>query len=172
MAKVEQTSKEYFRTLTIMSITLILGQILFGLVAFFLMRNQVTIDKQSQLYQLSIYLIPAIAIVGLFTGFKFFQYKLKSLKEEVDLKIKMSNYRKLLLTRYGLIELPSFFAIIAVILTGMMTFFMIPVLIVGIMIYIQPNRDKIISVLELNPNEIAIVENPDAIIAEIERVNN
>jgi hypothetical protein len=169
MSKVSQTSKEYFKAISLLGIALVASQVLFGVIFIFVFGKVMVLDKTAKIYQIALYIIPAVTVVALFAAYKYYQYRLNLLKEESDLIVKMTKYRSLLVTRFGIMEIPSFLTIIAFRFVHIWIYIIIPVLIICMMIYLLPNKDKIISELELNPNEISTIENPDAIIAEIER---
>jgi len=78
----------------------------------------------------------------------------------------MANYRDILIGRYALIEVPTFFAFVAIMLTGNSLYLAYIALMILFMIYWRPTRNSVIADLELNLNESTIVRNPDSIIAE------
>ena len=165
METTKQTSKEYFRTLSILHIALILGQVFFALITVFLIINKIMIG-QRDLSVILAYITPIFTLISLFFSNYFYKKKLKPLQESNDLKYKMTNYRGVLVIRYALIEGPSFFSIVVTLLTSNLVFLVLPVLLIIWMIYLKPSKYRVLTDLELDENEIEIINNPDEIIAE------
>lgn len=172
MSQVIQTSKEYFKSLQILPLALIAGQLLFGVMVYFMMNNGGIIEPNATINSVFSILIPVATILGILIGIKIYPYKLRKLKEKTTIKEKMTGYRSLLIKRFAFMEAPSFLAIIAVILTSNYYYFISTIIVTAIMVYLRPKKETVISDLDLNYNEIAIIENPDSIIAEFTTSDN
>lgn len=165
METIKQTSKEYFKTLSIVHLALTIGLVLFGLVVSFLIFSGKMSIISTYLNIIFTYIVPVLILGGLWGSNWIYKSKLSRLKEEHDLKIKMENYRGILINRYAFLEAPAFFAFVAGILTGNLLFLAGAGLIILFMIYWRPTKNSIIADLELNQEEIALIDNPDSIIA-------
>lgn len=168
MDKVTQTSKAYFRTLTMLHLGLIFSLTSFGLVIFLLLYNGINFGD-ADLTMMMAYIAMISAAAGLLASDRIFKIKLNQVKGITDLKEKMANYRRILAMKYALIEAPAFVAIISVVLTNDYRFFILTLFLTGVLAYLKPSRDKAIADLALNPKEIATIENDEAIVVEFER---
>lgn len=167
MGTTEQTSKEYFKTLSILHLALTIGVLFFGLIVSFLILTGTMSNDRTDLDSILMYFIPILILGGLLAGNRIYKNKLVGLKESNDLKAKMTNYRSILINRYAFLEGPAFFALVAVMLTSNLFYLVFAGIMVIFMIYWRPTRNSVIADLGLNQQEISIIENPDSIIAEL-----
>ncbi len=166
METTKQTSKVYFKTLKIIHLALTLGIVFVGLIGSYLIFSGKMSNNMTDLNEVLFYIIPVFSLGGLFVSNWIYKNKLSELKEKKDLNAKMANYRDILIGRYALIEVPTFFAFVAIMLTGNLLYLAYIALMILFMIYWRPTRNSVIADLELNLNESTIVRNPDSIIAE------
>jgi len=167
METTKQTSKEYFKTLLILHLALTIGLLFLGLIGFYFIFCGIMANNMTDLNAIFLYIVPIIILGGLFGSNWFYKNKLSGLKEENDLKKKMANYRGVLIARYAFLEGSAFFAYVAALLTSDILFLAFVGLMIIFMIYWRPTKRSTITDLELNQQEIAIVESPDSIIAEL-----
>lgn len=167
METTKQTSKEYFKTLSILHLALTIGLISIGLVGFYLIISGIMSNNMTELNMIFYYVNSILILVGLFGSNWIYKNKLNGLKGENVLKTKMTNYRGVLIFRYAFLEGPAFFAFVSALLTGNLLFLAFTGLVIIFMIYWRPTISSVIADLELNQQEISIIENPDSIIAEI-----
>lgn len=166
METTTQTSNEYFRALSIVHLALTIGLVCMGLIGFYLIFSGTMSNNMTDLNMTFLYIVPIFILGGLFGSNWIYKNKLSGLKEENDLKTKMTNYRGILIIRYAFLEGPAFFAFVSALLTSNLLFLVFAGLMIIFMIYWRPTKSSVIADLELNQQEIAIVENPDSIIAE------
>ncbi|MGE5457732.1 MAG: hypothetical protein ACM3RX_05200, partial [Methanococcaceae archaeon] len=81
--------------------------------------------------------------------------------------LKMTDYKGAVIARFAFFEGASFFAIVTVMLTGDVRFLLSPLIIILCFFYWRPRITKIETDLDLNPEEISRIENPDSIIIEV-----
>ena len=167
METTKQTTKEYFKTLSILHLALTIGLVFLGLIGFYLIFSGIMSNNMTDLNMIFYYIDPILIIGGLYGSNWIYKNKLSALKEENDLKTKMTNYRGVIIVRYAFLEGPAFFAFVSALLTGNLIFLAFAGLVIIFMIYWRPTKSSVISDLELNQQEISIIENPDSIIAEI-----
>lgn len=167
METTKQTSKEYFKTLSILHLALTSGVLFFGLIVSFLILTGTMSNNSTDLDSIFMYLIPVLILGGLFAGNRIYKNKLAGLKESTDLKAKMTNYRSILINRYAFLEAPAFFALVAVMLTSNLLYLVFAGIMIMFMIYWRPTRNSVIADLELSQQEISVIESPDSIIAEV-----
>ena len=166
METTKQTSKEFFKTLTIIHLALTFGLVFVGIIGSFLILSGKMTNNGNDLNKIFLYIVPIVSLGGLFFSNLIYKNKLSELKEKNDLNIKMTNFRGVLIVRYAFIEGPTFFAFVATILTGNLVFLAFIVLMILAMIYWRPTKNSVIADLELNYQEVEIINNPDSIIAE------
>ena len=97
METTKQTSKEYFKILTIIHFALTLGLVFAGLIGSFLILNGIISNNITDLNKILLYIIPIVSIGSLFVSNWIYKNKLSELKEKKDLNIKMTNYRGILI---------------------------------------------------------------------------
>ena len=93
--------------------------------------------------------------------------KLKLAKEVAELKTKMESYRAVNIIKYALLEGTVFFAIITYLLTGELLLLGFAVMIMLLFATYYPTKEKLMRELELNREEQAILEDPEAVVAEL-----
>jgi len=159
----QQTSKEYFNTLAIIHAALIIGQLLFACVAFYVNSKGETADE-SELNDLLLLAAPILAFSGIIGSSFLTKTRLKLIKEKTSLKEKLSEYQTTLIISFALLEGPSIFSLVCYLLTANYIFLAIAGLIIVIFFVIKPTRQKTIKDLALNHQERDLIEDPKAII--------
>ena len=162
MDKKQITSTEYFKGLNLIFLAMMVGQILFAGIAYF-----ISLDKtdENDLYSIMIMVVPMVAISGFIGGRFLFQQQMQGISKNAALVEKMDKYRTASIIRFALMEGPAFLAIIGLIMTGQMVFLGIAALIIAFFYTLRPTRDKAIKELGLNMTEQGKVNNPNEIIA-------
>lgn len=160
MDNIKQTSGVYFRSLIIVFYSLIIGQVFFGLISFFLVSTNNIKSEGADLRSVFIYIIPVFVLVGLILSNLIFKNRLKAIDRKSSLIIKLTDYRAALVVRYALLEGPSIFAIVVYLVTGDIIFILFAALIVFYFLTIRPNREKAIKDLDLSPNDEQILNDP------------
>ncbi|MFN7117712.1 MAG: hypothetical protein ACK4TA_13000, partial [Saprospiraceae bacterium] len=101
-------AKEYFSTLNILYAALMLGQILFvGVIYFVVNVNREPLEGVAATGQSWVYIVGGLTIALVLVSAQVFGMQLKKLREMPDFTSKLQGYRTALLTRYTLLELPS-----------------------------------------------------------------
>jgi len=167
MSTKKVTSKEYFKILDILYFSLLAGQIIFAIITLYLTLSGTINSQHKEFRDIFLILVPIFVAVGIYASNIMFKNKINLAKEKLSLIEKMSDYRSALLLRWALLEFPSFFSIIAFFLTGDFFFLGISALIIVFFINIKPNIDKVSIDLELSIGDKMTINDPDAIIAEI-----
>ncbi|MDJ1472497.1 hypothetical protein [Xanthocytophaga flava] len=157
------TSKQYFLTQSIIHLALMMGQILFAIVTFYISQTSLSSGNE-ELKQTFTYLVPLVALIGIAAAFLLFNILLKKAREKSSLSEKISAYGTAMIVRYALLEAPSLLSIIAFFLTGDYTFLSVFGIVIILFIFLRPSKDKLIQELELDPNEEILINTPDAVI--------
>jgi MFS family permease len=164
MDNVKQTSKEYFKALQVIYFALIAGQIIFGLIAFFLNQEAGFYSEDPQLRSIFIFIVPVFVIGGFMASKIFFKKRVEEAKNKTSLIEKMSYYRAALILRYAFLEGPTFLSIIVYLLTNNWYFLVIAGFMIVIFFTIMPTSERASNELELNKNERQIILDADGVI--------
>lgn len=159
-----QTLKQYFTGLTIIHGALVMGQVIFAGVAYYIHSQQSQSQVASTGDEITLYLTVAMAIAGVAGGHVISTSKIKALKDFKSLGEKLSGYRTGLILRYALLEGPSLFALVNYLKSGNITFLTISAMLVAITILFRPSKERAIIDLEPNPTEKKALEDPDAVL--------
>lgn len=161
------TSKQYFKTLKIIHISLIAGVILFAsFISYLLSGEDLTIDfdPDSNIYYV---IIGMFGLIALFGGDIIFKNLLKKAKIQPALSSKMIQYQSANIIRFALLEGVALFGVVAALLTLSVWFLAITAILLIVLASYHPNIEKAIRDLELNVEEQKQVKNPDAYISEL-----
>lgn len=154
------TTGAYIKTLKLIHLALLAGQVFFIVVAFFL-RNTGAFPapfKDGYIFLLAVLLITASAIgAGLF----LFKQRIESITGRTALADKLTDYRAAAIVKYALAEGPSFFAVVAYLFTGNMIILGIAVAIIAYFATMWPTVEKVSSEMNLNPDEKMKLENQE-----------
>jgi branched-subunit amino acid transport protein len=154
-------TEEYFKALKIVHFALVIGLLIFGLISVLLRLkgyNSVSEEISSSLS----YFVPFLLLIGIVIGNILFKKKLNISINKPSLKEKLIYYRTALLTRYMIIEMISFIAIVAYLLTGDYGLLGMIVVVIIMFIFYRPTINSTIKDLELNKDEIQILNNPES----------
>ncbi len=160
-----QTSRAYFWVLTIVHLALIAGQVVFAIIALFLTLNKKIELGDPEFMKTFRYIVPIIAAAGILASLILYVIKVKQINAADSLKMKMTSYRGILIMRYAFLEGPSFLAGFAFMFTSDVIYLGIMLLMILSLVFWRPSRTKIVTDLNLNPQETATLENPDAVIS-------
>jgi MFS family permease len=162
-----QSSKEYFHALQIIYFALIAGQVLFGLLTFYLIQSGLFDGDQKDLRNIFIYIVPVFVVGGIFGSHIMFKKVLNEAKRKPSLYEKISAYRSALIVRYALLEGPSFFGIVVFLITGDYLFLGMNGLIIAVFFTLMPTVNRAVNDLELSANDTHTINDPNGVIAEL-----
>jgi hypothetical protein len=164
-----QTSKEYFTQLTLVYAPLVLMQVAFGGVMYYLVSTgQFTTDPtMTDTFKLVALLVVSLGVLA--SAFVS-KAQFKAIKQKTALPEKMKAYRTALIIKWALLETPGMFCIVCFLLTGSSVILGLagPTLIM--LIIYRPTASGACMDLELSPAEKTLVEDPHAVIAEVRPV--
>ena len=139
------------KTINIIYLALIGGQLMFMAVAFFA-ANEVNADTQSINETLQL-VIPFVVLGGLSVSSFVFKSLLDKIDKKAAFDIKINSYRGALIVRYALLEGPSLLAIVGYLFTQNPLFLGMSGIMILAFLYFRPTRDKIAQDLELSSSE-------------------
>jgi len=162
-----QTSKAYFKFLTIIYFALITGQLIFGLFAYYLNSNNITVTSNPELREIFLYVVPMLFLFSMLAGYLIFRFRIRMIKARTTLVEKLTQYRSLVIVRYALLEGSSLFSIVAYLVTGDLLFLTFSGFIILFFISIRPTRERAETELRLNSSEMATINDPEAYVADL-----
>ncbi|MEI6090431.1 MAG: hypothetical protein WCR42_08270 [bacterium] len=168
MTKKELTSKEYFRYLSLIHLALVSGLALFGIFAYYLVSMGLFAGPSMDLYKTFGIMVIIVVIAGFGVSMYMTKTRMESTKVKTDLKTKLGDYQATTIIKLALLEGPGLFAIVAYMLTANYIVLAIAGLIIVYFFFNIPSQARVIKDLELNSSEIALMENPDAVVAIVQ----
>lgn len=145
--------KEFIRTNRILCFALIAGQLMFAVISIFLVKVNGMSFGKTDLYNVFLYLVPLLSLSCIIGGFAYFKSKIKLIKERSELYEKFAEYRSAQIIRWSLLEGPSFFSIMAFIITSSYLFLAIAAIMISIFFITIPTNEKLEKDLELSWEE-------------------
>lgn len=159
------TSQAYFRSLTILHTSMIVGQLLMAAVIYFVFNsNKETVFGVEATGQKWIYIAGGITILSVLVSAQLFGMRLQKLRALNDLPQKMTGYRAVSILRYALLDVPSLFALILYMQTNNLLLLIFSGLILLLLLGYRPSKERLTTDLALSPAEKAIVDNPNAMV--------
>ena len=164
------TAREYFQSLTILHAALLSGQVIMAVIFYFFFNaNQPPVTGREATGQMEVYLIGGLMIVGVLASSQLFNTRLQKVKNEESLSAKLAGYRSASILRYALLEAPSIAAIVMYMLTNNLLLLIFAGMIVILFLIYRPTKERVVTDLELSPSEQAKLDDPNAIVTEINR---
>jgi hypothetical protein len=164
-----QTSKEYFTQLTLIYAPLLIVQVAFGGIAYYLVSTGQFPTDPSMTGTLKLVALLVVSFGVLASAFVS-KAQFKAIKQKTSLPDKMKAYRPALLIKWALLETPGMFCIVCFLLTGSFVILGLAGPSVIMLIIYRPTASGAGMDLELSPAEKTLVENPNGVIAKVEPV--
>lgn len=139
------------KILKIIHIALVLGLVIFGIVAYFSGEGSVTqFTMEGDFY---IYLVPSIAILAYFGSKLVFKQELSKIDKSATLAQKFAKYQAASILKFALIEGAALLALVAFMSTRYSLYFTIALCLVAYLAFQNPTKNKLITDLQLKPDE-------------------
>jgi hypothetical protein len=161
------TSKAYFFRLSMAHLAFLLGQVGVTAIFFYLNLHKPTVFGLEAASQTWVYAAGALTIVGVLVSAQWFNTKMRKRRALPDLKQKLSGYHSDVQVRYFLLEMPAFISGIGYFQTNNLLLLIFIGLILLLLIIYRPTRERAIQDLDLSVAEQALVNDPDAVVAEV-----
>lgn len=160
------TSKQFFQTVNLTYYLQAFSLLLFSLVVVFLISQSKTDIPTSTESQWQ-FAVPFVLILGLATAFFIFRQLVKRIVPNMRLQEKMPKYASALIIRSALLELPGLFSALVAYLT-LQTYYVGGAVIIFIaFILLRPTSITMANDMNLTTKERELLENPDAVISEV-----
>jgi hypothetical protein len=137
----------FVKTIAIIHAALLIGQVLFGIVAF--------VETKSIGFNLKLssdpffYIVPFLIVAGMLFGSFLFTGQISTLVDKYTLNEKLAGYQTALITKFAIAEGPSLLGIVAYMLSGNVIYLILVGFNVLYFILIRPTKDKLAEDLNL-----------------------
>lgn len=138
----------FFKSLTIIHLALLIGQVLFGIIVYFLNKEiwQYHFPSSNHFFWVAMALVFAALL-----GHKVFYKKgLEEVKSKKSLSEKLATFQSVCIVKYGLIEGASITCIVFASLTQNIYFLLISGFLLLYFVTLKPTKEKVINDLELS----------------------
>lgn len=146
--RVQSTPKGFLRTISIMHLGFLAGLVIFGSMIFLQNDNwELNVMDTNEVFY---FILPIMAVFGIFIGNYLYKQKIDALKSKATLKEKLEGYQQAIIIKFALIEGPAFFGIVGAMISGNLLYLIIALLLAVYFFSLKPTKDKIINDLELS----------------------
>lgn len=167
MPAIEQTSKDYFKELTILHLAMLVGQVLMAAILYYIHEGNYTSGLDFR--NIFSILVLAAVIIGFAGSFFIPKKMIEKAKTSKDLKEKMGRYRAALVVKWAFLESGTMVPLILFYITGNLTFLMMGGAMIAFFASTNPSPKKAIQELNLKQAEQRLLHQADEIITRINR---
>lgn len=148
-----QTTNAY-KSLQIIFYALLAGQVLFLLIAIFLVKEKIFTSARNDLENIFLPLVVILALLCMISGSRIFKARMQKLGDTRSITERLSEYRAICLVRWALLEGPCLFAIICFLLTANYLFVLIAILLLFFFCIISPVKTKVAMDMGISTDEL------------------
>lgn len=149
----EVSPKTFLKTIGIIHLALVVGQVLFGVVVF-TQSHAISLNLKDT-HDPFLLVVPIMAIGSFTASIIVFKQLLNAAANKATLTAKITAYQSALIVRFALLEGASLFGIVTFLLRGNLLFIGISGLIVLYFLILRPTKDKTQTDLNLSYEETA-----------------
>lgn len=157
--------KQYFSMLNILHIAMLVGQLFFIIVVLVLLSSgawEAILTEETNLFLI---IAAVVSASGFYAGNFVYDKQLELIKELSDFREQLAKLRVSIIIRFALLEGPMFLIILFYLLTGSWLFMVFAVLLILLFLKLKPNKEQLISELELSDEDKKLLDDPETIIA-------
>ena len=147
--------KSFLKTLSIMHLSLVIGLVIFTLIAIAQGKGFNTNTDQSNTL---LYLVPILALIGYFGSKHLFKKMLSDVKESDALVEKLKKFQSASHVKYALIEAPAFFALYVYYDSGNALPLVIAICLLAYLFVQRPTKNRISNRLSLSSEELRTLD--------------
>jgi hypothetical protein len=137
----------FVKIIAIIYAALLIGQVLFGIVAFARTKGiGLNLKLGSDPF---FYIVPFLIVAGMLFGNFLFMQQISKLADKNTLSEKLAGYQTALIIRFAIAEAPSLLGIVGYMLSGNVIYLILTTFNVLYFILIRPTKDKMAADLEL-----------------------
>lgn len=163
-----QTSKQYFTSLKIIHIAMLMGQMMMLLMFYFIVQSNgegISPNEEGDNFAFILKAIASFLVVSCVLLSQLIpKTQLKTIRKMASLKQKLKDYRALQIVKYALLEGAAMATLVFYFITGELFFLMLVLPLVLVFFFERPSQFKTISDLELKKDDRTLIDNPDAIV--------
>lgn len=149
-----QQNTSTIKTLNLFFSAMLSGQVLFAILAYFLVSKKAIDVQQAGLEEVFTLLVPVLIITGWFVGSFLFRKKIEEAKNTADTTGKLNTYRSAFIIRCAMLEGPVLFAIISYLLTGKLLFILLAAGGILLFTFLKPSTGKVANELQIPESEV------------------
>jgi hypothetical protein len=143
------------KILTLLHKALLMGQILFAAVCFYLVYTNTMLSAAKELEKFLQVAALILVAAGTYAGMAIFKKKLQQIRDiQTDAKEKFAIYRSACIIQWALLEGPSLFCIICFFLTGNYAFLALAIVVMFLFVMMAPSKTKILLQLQISEAEL------------------
>lgn len=169
MNLVKQNFKQYLKSLNIIHAALLFGQITFAAITLFLNQTNGPSIVDAELENVFFILIPVLFVGSFIASQIIVPKRIDASKREESLSLKLVSYKGTQIVKFAILEGSVFFTIIAYLLFGNYLFISFAGLIMILFVTYYPSKEKIVRELDLNRSEQDLLDDDNAVVAEVTR---
>ncbi len=161
-----QTAQAYLTSLSILHLALLMGQIFFAGITYYLHQSgslQMGINELAPMLKI---VVPVLVLGAIIGGHFLFKAKINQTQTKEKLAAKLADYRIAFLLQLALMEGGALFSITSYLLTADLWFLAMAAIVIVVFVLQRPSLQKIVETLRLNHQEKQILEKPDNIVIE------
>lgn len=148
---IPRNPSEFMKSISILHIALFAGQFMLAGIIFYLKGSYDL--KLSSANNILFFIVPGIAIAGLYFGSKIYQQRNKKIPSESTLMDKLEVYRGAYILKLAMVEGPSILAIMAYYVTGNLLYLLIALFLMLYFFFLKPTLSTIENDVNFSSNE-------------------
>ncbi len=155
------TSSTYIKSLQLLHRAMMIGVILFCSIAVYIINQVNNAPKlDEQLHQITIYLAPVIALLGIFLSTILYKKNIDNILITSNLSLgqKLEQYRKACIIRWAFLEGAMLFCTVLLFITGKYYYLIFIFILLVFFIMYAPSKEQIAAHLQLNADDRYILE--------------
>ncbi|MEO6488498.1 MAG: hypothetical protein ABIO04_01045 [Ferruginibacter sp.] len=143
-----------YKSLQVVYFSLLAGQILFILIAVYLITKNLFTVSKPELENIFMPVLVIVAFICIISGNRIYKARVSRLKDVNPIASKFVEYRAVTLLRWALLEAPCLFAIICYLLTSNFLFLVVAALLLFIFVSTAPIKNKVASEMGITSEEL------------------
>jgi hypothetical protein len=161
-----QTAQAYLTSLSILHLALLMGQIFFAGITYYLHQSGSLQMGMSELASMLKIVVPVLVLGAIIGSHFLFKIKIAQTQTKEKLAAKLADYRVAFLLQLALMEGGALFSIMSYLLTADLWFLAMAAIVIVVFVLQRPSLQKIAETLRLSHQEKQILEKPDNIVIE------
>ena len=141
-----ENTTSWFKQLQMLFLALFVGQIMFGLVVFFLYDGDRVFNLEAGGFLLWVGLF--VFLINMLLAFFYYSSSIKRVKKIQEIKDRMADFRKISIVRFAFIEASTLLCLVLFLQSGNLILFTLAVLSMLTFLILRPTKSQILSDLD------------------------